>query len=186
MEQTRENVARRPSRGFTLIEQIATLVVAITLACIAAPALSRLGNRSRLQAAQMELFSSLNHARGLAVTSGRRTLLCPSREGQRCDDGLHWEGGWLVGHYRSNQAEQLDGAPRLVAHGDSHLTILSTAGRIRVRFQSDCTAGGNNVTFTLCVRGQAEGALTVVASNAGRVYGGKASTDQGKLCATSG
>jgi type IV fimbrial biogenesis protein FimT len=173
----------RQASGFTLIEQIVTLAVVITLACVAAPALSRLGRRSRLQAAQMELISSLNHARGLAVTSGRRTLLCPSRDGRRCDDGLHWESGWLVGHYISNQADQVDGEPRLVVPGDSHLTIVSTAGRKRLRYQSDGTAGGSNVTFTLCARGRAEDALTVVASNAGRVYGARASQDQAKQCA---
>lgn len=182
----RRGTPRWLSRGFTLIELIVTLAVTITLACLAAPALSRLGNRSRLQVMQMELISSLNHARGLAVTSGRRTLLCPSQEGRQCGNGLHWEGGWLVGHYRSGQADQVDGEPRMVVHGDSRLTILSSAGRKRVRYQSDGTAGGSNVTFTLCVRGEAEGALTVVTSGAGRVYGTKASADEGKQCANSG
>ena len=186
MEAHSGNTPHRQQAGVTLIELIVALAVVVTLACVAAPAFSQLRSRSRLQTAQTDLFAALNHARGVAVTNGRRTMLCPSRDGRQCNDGLHWEDGWLLGHYYAGQANQIDGAPLRSFKGDPQLTILSTAGRQRVRFQADGTAGASNVIFTLCARGKAEGTLTVVASNAGRVYGSKATVEQGRRCAAGG
>jgi len=176
----------RRQHGLTLIEQIVTVAVVVTLAFVAIPALSQLRHHSQLQVAQTELIAALNHARQIAVTSGRRTMLCPSRDGRQCNDGLHWEGGWLLGHYRAGHVEQIDGAPLFSFPGDERLTILSTVGRQRVRYQADGSAAGSNVTFTLCQRSRAEGALTVVVSNAGRVYSPKVAVDQASRCADGG
>jgi len=169
--------------GFTLIEQILAVALMAVLACMAVPALGHLMNRSQLLTAQWEIIAALQATRGLAVHTGRRAMLCPTRDGQHCSDELRWEGGWLSGHYRRDRPDQLDGAPSLVASGHERLTILSTAGRKRIRFQPDGSASGSNVTFTLCPRGRTEGALVVVLSNAGRAYGTKATAVQAQSCA---
>ncbi|MFC4528442.1 GspH/FimT family pseudopilin [Dyella halodurans] len=172
----------RYQRGFTLIEQIVAGLIVAMLACMAAPALGALLSRSRLQAAQLDLISALNHARALAATTGRRTMLCPSRDGLQCADEVHWEGGWLIGHYRTSQTDQIDGKPLLTGPGHPTLTILSTSGRRRVRFQNDGSAVGSNVTFTLCVRGRTGGTLSVVVSDAGRIKSPKTKPDQASRC----
>ncbi len=173
----------RRQEGFTLVEQILVGLIVVTLSCVATPALSQLLKRHRLQTAQLDLVSALHHARGLAVTTGRRTMLCPTRDGQRCVDEVHWEGGWLMGHYRTSQTDRIDGKPLFTGSSHDTLTILSTVGRQRVRFQNDGGASGNNVTFTLCHRGHADGALTVVVSGTGRVRSPKTTTDQASTCA---
>lgn len=176
---------RRPG-GFTLIEQIIALAVVAALACLASPALGHLVARTQLQTAQADLLAALQQARGQAVRTGRRTMLCPSHDGRRCADDVHWEDGWLLGHYRSDQADRLDGAPGTIAGGYDRLTILSTDGRRRIHFQGDGSAGGSNARFTLCRHGRAESALTVTVANSGRIYGAQASAEQAQRCAQGG
>lgn len=186
MNERHGSATRGRQSGFTLIERILAMIILATLACIAAPALGQLRERSQLQATQSDILVALQHARGLAIHGGRRAMLCPSRDGTHCSDELHWEGGWLVGHYRSASADQLEGAPNLAANSHSQLTILSTTGRRRIRFQADGSAGGSNASFTLCRQGHAEGALAVTVSNSGRIYGSRASDEQAQRCAGSG
>jgi len=186
MQKRREARQPRHSAGFTLIEAIVVLAITGVLLCLAVPAFGNMLARHRLATAQLDLLASLQHARGLAVTSGRRTLLCPSSNGQQCSDDTHWEQGWLIGNYRSDRPNQLDGPPQRVGGGHARLIIKSTAGRTRVRFQPNGTSGGSTVTFTLCRPGDPEDALVVKVSNMGRVAGGKADAEQATNCVADG
>ncbi|RDJ00671.1 prepilin-type N-terminal cleavage/methylation domain-containing protein [Dyella solisilvae] len=177
---------RHGGRGFTLMEQVVVMVMAATLACLAAPALGKLAARSRLQTAQSALLAALQQTRGVAIHTRQRAMLCPTRDGQHCSDELHWEGGWLVGHYRSDHADQLTGPPSLSGEAHDQLTILSSTGRRRIRFQADGSAGGSNVSFTLCRRGDIEGALAITVANSGRILGSRATPDQARRCAQEG
>lgn len=184
---SRQETPRKPrERGFTLVEQVMVMLIIAVLACIGVPALGQMAARNRLQVAQTDVIAALQHARELAVHGQQRIMLCPSRDGQRCSDELHWEYGWLVGHYRSDQADQLDGAPSWTMNDHERLTIVSTVGRRRIRFQPDGSAGGTNATFTLCRTAETRDALVVVLSNAGRVNASKASSDQAVRCANGG
>ncbi|WP_430388288.1 GspH/FimT family pseudopilin [Dyella sp. 20L07] len=169
--------------GFTLVEQLLVTLIVATITCLAVPAMGQLVRRSRLQVAQANVMAALQATRGLAISSGQRAMICPSRDGLSCSKEVHWEGGWLVGRYRTDRADQLDGAPTLVASDSPQLTIVSTAGRRAVRFQADGSAGGNNVSFTLCPAGRVDGALYVTVSNAGRIRGAQATAEQAKRCA---
>jgi len=170
-------------RGFTLVESVLVMVILAILFCLAVPALNGLLARQRLTTAQADLIAALQHARGLAATSRRRILFCPSRDGQRCADDTHWEKGWIIGPYRSSNAEQLDGLPLRVHDDYAGLIITSTSGRKRIRFQPDGTSGGSTVTFILCRPGHAEDALAIKLSNVGRVVGAKVAADEAAQCA---
>ncbi|QNK00407.1 GspH/FimT family pseudopilin [Dyella telluris] len=172
--------------GFTLIESIVVLVVASTLLCVAVPSLRHMMVRHRVATAQMDLLASLQDARALAITSGRRALLCPAANGQQCSNDTHWEKGWLVGSYRSDKASQLDGPPTRIHGGYPQLIITSTGGRTRIRFQPTSFSGGSTVTFTLCQRGYAQEALAIKVSNYGRIAGAKPSQDEAMQCASGG
>ncbi len=180
----REMIHQRPGAGFTLIESMAVLAIIAVLLCIAIPSFSRMLARHRVVTAQWELIGSLQHARGLAITSGRRILFCPLASDVTCANDTHWEHGWAIGRYRSTNADQLDGPPLWVHNGYRQLVITSTGGRKLIRFQPDGTAGGSNVSFTLCGQGHAEDALTITVSIMGRVASAKASDDQARQCAT--
>lgn len=170
--------------GFTLIEGVIALVITAVLVSVAAPAAGQMLARYRLATAQIELIAALQHARGVAISSGRRTLFCPTANGRRCIDSTHWEHGWAVGHYRSTKADQLDGPPLLVNDGHARLVIASTNGRRYVRFQADGTAGGSDITFTLCRRGHPDEALALTVSNMGRAASAKAKAVNAASCAT--
>ncbi|WP_130617811.1 GspH/FimT family pseudopilin [Dyella amyloliquefaciens] len=170
-------------RGFTLIEQIVTTAIVAVLACVAAPALGHLVARNRLQVAQSDIITALQQARALAVQTRHRVMLCPTRDGRQCTDDLHWETGWLTGHYHGDHTDQLDGSPALADGGHEQLNIVSTAGRRRIRFQPDGSAGGSNASFTICRPGETDGALAVTVTNAGRIRGAKATEAQAIRCA---
>ncbi|PMQ06898.1 hypothetical protein DyAD56_03200 [Dyella sp. AD56] len=160
------------------------LAIIAVLLCIAIPSFSRMLARHRVVTAQLELIASLQHARSLAITSGRRILFCPLASDATCANDTHWEHGWAIGRYLSTNADQLDGPPSWVHNGYRQLIITSTGGRKRVRFQPDGTTGGSNVSFTLCGQGHTEDALTITVSIVGRVASAKASDDQAYRCAT--
>ncbi|MGO4703291.1 GspH/FimT family pseudopilin [Dyella sp. 2RAB6] len=174
---------RIPPSGVTLIEQVLVLAIAAVLACIGLPSLKRVLANSELRSAQTGLIAMLNHARGLAVQSGRVALACPSRDGERCSDEAGWEGSWLVG-LRGERTGQLEGLPRVRrASPSGQLSIRSAQGRRSVQFQPDGSAGGSNITLLICHRGIDSRALSVKVSNAGRVRGDKATPAELRQCA---
>lgn len=178
-----EGYQPRQGAGFTLIESIAVLVVASVLTAVAVPAMGRMRARYQLSVAQLDLVATLEHARGLAVTSGRPKLLCSSSDGRHCAGVMQWEHGWAVGNYRSGNADQLEGLPALVNGGYPRPALHIRSDRKSIRFQPTGRAGGSTVTFTLCQRGHAKEALGLTVSNVGRVASAKPKADAAAQCA---
>jgi type IV fimbrial biogenesis protein FimT len=180
-----EGYQPRQGAGFTLVECIAALIVASVLAAVAVPALSRMLARHQLNTAQLDLVATLQHARGLAVTSGRPKLFCPSTDGRHCAGALQWERGWAVGNDHGGHAEQLDGVPALVNGGYQRRALRITSNRSSIRFQPTGSASGSPVTFTLCRQGHTDDALAFTVSNMGRVAGATPTADAVARCAAS-
>ncbi|MEO5830320.1 MAG: GspH/FimT family pseudopilin [Rhodanobacter sp.] len=171
-------------RGFTLIEQIMVLAIIAILAGAATPALRRMMSHNELQVAQTDFIGALQRAREAAVMSGKRSLFCPTRDGDNCSDEARWESGWLVGH-DSDSDGQPDHGPLNVGPGHrGKLIIQSSNGRHSVHFRADGTAGGSNLTLLFCQPSHPDDSLLVVVSNAGRIRGAHASSDQAAHCAS--
>jgi len=173
---------RRLQRGISLVEQIMVVSVIAILAGVALPPLHHLLSRNRLQVAQSDFMTALQHARSTAAITGKRTLFCPSRDGSRCSNDTRWEHGWLLAHDADGD-RQPDGAPSYTGGAyAAGLRITSSNGRHEVRFQPDGSAGGSNMTLLFCEPGADNPALSVVVSNAGRIRGAPASTAQAASC----
>jgi type IV fimbrial biogenesis protein FimT len=83
-------------QGTTLIEQIMLLAIIAILTSVAVPSLRKLLTHNQQQIAQPDFIAALQLAREMALTTGKRTLFCPTRDGRRCSNDLHWENGWLL------------------------------------------------------------------------------------------
>jgi type IV fimbrial biogenesis protein FimT len=166
----------------TLIEQIMVLVIIAVLTGVAIPSLGQLLSRNQLQVAQTDFIAALQHARGTAITTGRPTLFCPTRDGSSCSDEVRWERGWLVGHDTDRNNQPDHGALYTGGGYGGKLIVLSSGGRRFVRFRPDGSASGSNLTMLFCQRSDAQHALSVVVSNAGRVRGAPASASQAADC----
>ncbi|OOG54546.1 pilus assembly protein [Rhodanobacter sp. C03] len=159
------------------------LVIIAVMLGMAIPSLGQLLSRSQLQVAQMDFIAALQHSRGTAITSGRYTLFCPSRDGSSCSDEMHWERGWLIGHDADRNNQPDHGALYTGSGYAGKLTIRSSSGRHFARFRPDGSASGSNLTLLFCARASAQHVLSVVVSNAGRVRGAPASASQAAECA---
>jgi type IV fimbrial biogenesis protein FimT len=168
-------------QGTTLIEQLMVLAIIGILTGMAVPSLRKLLTHNQQQIAQSDVIATLQYARETALTTGKRTLLCPTHDGARCSNDLHWESGWLLFQDDDNQPEH---GPLRVGRGYSgNLSIQGTAGRHLVRFLPDGSARGSNITLLFCQRGSTDHVLSVVVSSSGRVRSGQASAEQIESCA---
>lgn len=154
--------------GFTLIELILTLTVLAILVSLSVPAFQDFQQRQRIVSVANELVAHINLARMNAVTRGELTVVCPSSDGLRCSGSNRWEHGWVVFRDadRSGQAENVSEILRVGA-GVSGL-IVDSAGRTRIRYQPEGTAGGSNLTIKLCDTNNPDNNRAVIVSNPGR------------------
>ncbi|MFZ0870990.1 MAG: GspH/FimT family pseudopilin [Rhodanobacter sp.] len=169
-------------QGTTLIEQIMLLAIVGILTGIAVPSLRKLLSHNQQQVAQSDFIAALQYARETALTTGKRTLFCPTRDGTRCSSDLHWENGWLLFQDvdTNNQPEH---EPLRVGGGYSgNLTILGTVGRHLVRFLPDGSARGSNITLLFCQQGSTEHVLSVMVGNNGRIRSASADAEQTAGC----
>jgi type IV fimbrial biogenesis protein FimT len=170
-------------RGVTLIEQIMVLIIVVALTGMAIPSLRQLLSRNQLQVAQTDFISALQHARETAITTGKSTVFCPTRDGNSCSDATRWDNGWLLGH-DTDHNNQPDHGPLYSGSGYAgKLTIQSSSGRHFVRFRPDGSASGSNITLVFCQHSSTEQALSVVVSNSGRIRSALANASQAADCA---
>jgi len=155
-------------QGLTLLELMIVLVIAGLLLGLGAPAFQNLVAEEKRTASTNRLMGSLQYAKSESLRLNHPVSLCPSRDGQHCDnDQQAWDQGWLV--YRHNSR-----------HGDSALIdpgqILSVvdqappglrANRQRFTLRTDGRRSTNG-TFLFCPPGVEIAEQAVVVSVMGR------------------
>lgn len=82
------------SRGFTLIELMIALVIAVILLTVGIPSFRDLMIRSRLSGQVQEFYGTINFARSEAIKRGNFVSICKSADGSQC--GGNWSDGWIV------------------------------------------------------------------------------------------
>lgn len=156
--------------GFTLIELTITTAVLAILAGIATPPMSALLEQQRAATAASSLIAHMQLARMAAISGNRRTVLCPSADGRRCNRDRNWSGGWLLfadddGNRQPDATEDILRSE--LRTGSSPLRVFSSEGRPQLRYLPDGSSAGSNLSIVIC---SPRDALLgkVIVNNAGR------------------
>lgn len=82
-------------KGFTLLELLSALAVAVILVTVAVPGMQAVTTSSRQASSVNELVSAFHVTRSTAVTQNTQATLCASDDGETCGaDG--WQDGYIV------------------------------------------------------------------------------------------
>jgi type IV fimbrial biogenesis protein FimT len=170
MEGTVMAPSARTARGFTLTELLIALAIAGILAMIGAPAMGGLIARTRDSGIENAIAAGLRGARTAAVMHNARVLVCPSSNGHRCASIADWQHGWIIAQDADHDGQPDPGRSILDVQAamPAGTHVITSAGRRRIDFQPSGSAGGSNVTFTICHAREHAGRAVIVA-NSGRV-----------------
>jgi type IV fimbrial biogenesis protein FimT len=173
----------RAARGFTLTELLIALAIAGILAMIGAPAMSGLLARTRDASTEAAVATTLRHARTAAVMRNARVLVCPSRDGHRCNPGDDWQHGWIVAKDSDHDGQPDTDASLITVQSAMPVgtRVVTSIGRGQLAFHPNGGAGGSNVRFTICHANARTGKAVIVA-NSGRVRLASADTTHLQAC----
>ncbi|MEO7935581.1 MAG: GspH/FimT family pseudopilin [Dokdonella sp.] len=165
---------RKHSMGVTLIELLIVISIIAVLTTMALPSFANLRQSSVSRSARSALSVTINQARIAAAMRRQTVVVCPSANQTDCVRNLRWQHGWIA-FFDSNRDGEHDTNEEILALSQAQSTgisILSTSGRHRIRYQADGTSDGSNLTLTFCDRRGPASASTLVVSNAGRLRSG--------------
>lgn len=167
-------VANLPARvrGFTLVELLTTLAVAMALLSVGIPGWSYITQKNAVVTARDQMRSVLGMARLAAVRQRRDITVCPSLDLVSCsNDHTTWHQGLLLfqddnGNRRRDPGEALLRATQLASRG---ITIHSSVGRKAIRYAEDGSAWGSNVTLRFCSDSDPQSNKAIVLYGTGRM-----------------
>ncbi len=130
---------RASVRGFTLIELMITIAIAVILLMVAVPSFDAVRLSSRLNTFSNNFVASVHLARSEAIKRNATVTLCSSTNGTSC--GGAWNNGWIV----------LVGATRL--HAEPALPtgmVLSESSALTSLSFDPSGVGSTAANLTLC------------------------------------
>ena len=172
-----------PLHGFSLIELLIVISILAILSAGALPSFAALSQSVSNRSARSALSVSINQARIGAVSRAQHVVACPSSDQVSCLDSVHWQHGWLV-FVDANRNGLRDADETILSLAQAQpkgLAIISSNGRKRVRYLTDGSAEGSNLTLTFCDRRGARHARSLVINNSGRLRSGVASAEQAEF-----
>lgn len=110
------------SKGFSLIELMVTLTIAVILLGIAVPNFRTLIQNQQMTATVNDFFAAVNLTRSEAIQRGRRVDLVPADA-----DGSDWTKGWIVFVDDNNNRRPDSGETIIFSHSavQSDMTVAS-------------------------------------------------------------
>jgi|GEM_PF-108879 type IV fimbrial biogenesis protein FimT len=171
---------RDQCRGFTLIEMMATMAIAMVLMTMAVPNFVPIINDNRLAVQANDLVAALALARSQAYSRRCNVVVCKSSDQENCSTNqvVEWEDGWIVFVDQNNNRTKQDNEIILRRssglHGENTLRPDAVFSNY-IAFVADGRSIGNGSTepptqgrFTLCDSRGAEHARVVEISPIGR------------------
>ena len=161
-------------QGFSLIELLVALFLAILLPVLALPAYRDWIGALEVMNAAQQLANSMNFARAEAIKRGRRVNLCKSTDGTLCTTASAWHGGWIMHADGDADGQIKAGESPIRAREPVAPGVTISANRPLADYVSYTAYGHARMlsgalqigTFTVCGRGQK--AVDVVLSAGGR------------------
>ncbi len=145
-----DKTAAKHVRGFTLIEIMIVLAIAVIITTVGVPSVMGTIASNRVSTAGNNLVTALNLAKSEAIRTNRSTVLCKSSDGKKCTDSAAWAEGWIL-FYDLNTNEQVDDGERIIRiQGAPHESLnftFKTGDFIRFR-----PNGRNNRNGRFCFR----------------------------------
>lgn len=167
----RKGTTQSAAHGFTLLEALLSVAILTTILAAGVPAFASLAQKTALRAEQDTMFAAIQYARGLAVTTASRVVLCPSNSETMCQDDPDWHKGWIV-FVDDNHNRERDEGETIYLVGDKAedgFQITSSRYRRRIGFLPTGMSYGSNVTLRFCPPSGANVVpKAIVISNSGR------------------
>jgi type IV fimbrial biogenesis protein FimT len=82
--------------GFTLVEMLMTMAIAIIVLTIGVPSFRYVTNSNRIASELNGLLGDLQFARAEAIKEGINVTVCVSSNGTSCSNSTAWQDGWIV------------------------------------------------------------------------------------------
>ncbi len=142
----RGGAQRSREQGFTLIELMVTIAIAVILTGLAAAPMSKMFASNRVQTEASSFVSDLMLARAEAVKRGQGVSLCASSNGTTCLGTNTWNSGWII----YPDATQCNPAP-------TPSTTIATPIRVRKSFKGSDTLVAKAPATNACVSFNREG-----------------------------
>ena len=89
-------VIRQAVGGYSLYELIITISVVAVVMSLGVPSFGKMVADHRLRVEVNALFHAVHLARKESVVRRRAVTLCPAADGENCDPGFDWSGGWMM------------------------------------------------------------------------------------------
>ncbi|MBK7541915.1 MAG: GspH/FimT family pseudopilin [Candidatus Competibacteraceae bacterium] len=171
----------KSNTGFTLIELVVTMLVAVIVLTLGVPSFQATINNNRLTAGANELVGALHLARSEAIKRNVRVTLCKSANGTGCTAVGGYEQGWIVFVDPNSNATVDAGELVIRSYGPlaGGMTMLGgasvanyvsyvSAGMAQLVDGTPLNATPANTTLTLCKAGFADSARQLVLGVGGR------------------
>lgn len=141
---------RRHVTGFSLYELMITLAVFTVVLTLGLPSFGDIVARNKIRTQVDSLFHAIHLARKESIVRRRVVTLCPSADGQNCDDSMNWSQGWIMfaNHDRSTSTTRDAGEPILRQSGALSGIRISANRRSFALRSTELRA--TNGTFVFC------------------------------------
>lgn len=167
-------MVRRPQRGYSLVELVVALGIAVVLVTLALPSWGRWIGNEQVQNQAILLATSMQLARSEAIKRGHRVNLCKSGDGVQCADTGGWDQGFLM-HEDTGTKGEVDGDDAVIRFEPPTRGIHIASNKPLADYVSFTAFGHARMlngalqmgTFTVCKQGFP--AVDVVLVGSGRV-----------------
>ena len=159
-----------PHQGFSLIEAVVVMAVAAILLAVGLPSYQGMTERSRISSAMHLLSAHMASARNTAISYRTPTVVCPSNLAGGCRSDGDWSRGWLM--FFDPDGNRQPDLPQDILRDENapihpSLRIVTSNGRLQLRYLPDGRSAGSNLTVRLCRDDRLLG--RVIVNNGGRV-----------------